>query len=921
MRRFFYTAIVMLYAGSMAVRAQDWPQKARPWTRWWWMGNAVDSGNIRLQLQQFHDAGIGGVEIVPIYGVKGAEDKFIKYLSPQWMAMLDYTVAEAKARDMGVYISVGTGWPIGGPQVSTQDAATKLIIQSYDYDSKTKQQFNISLKDEKQKGVQGTGLAALMAYSDKKEIIDLTAKVKADGALDWQPASGTWKLYAAFTGKTLQKVKRAAPGGEGYTLDHFSAASLQNYLHAFDDAFGKNARGVAVFYNDSYEVYNADWTPAFFDEFKKRRGYDLRKYLNLLAVNDSTDLTARIKSDFRETMSDLMMDNFAMPFKKWAQSKGGLALNQAHGSPANLLDLYAAADIPETESFGSSSFAIKGLRRDSSDIRSTDPDPDMMKFASSAAHATGQNLVSCETFTWLTEHFKTSWSQCKPEAEQVWLAGINHIFYHGTTYSPAEAAWPGWMFYAAVEFNPANSLWPHLKGLNDYIARSQALLQEGTADNEIMVYWPVYDAWHKAKGLDMPFQVHNVDKWLYGSAFHEDIKALQQEGYGVDFVSDRMLGQMQVTDNSLQVTGKGAKSKILLIPATGHMPLSTLKNIIRIADAGATVILQGMPEGLPGLSATDADRKAFEQFKKNLKQEKITEGLALVRRHKGRILVAADPQEALQYAKVFPENLVRTGLKFVRRENGKSKIYFLVNHTARFIDTTIQLQVKANAIQLTDPLNGKAGWVPIAVPGENTTSVRVQLASGQSLFLRTTDKMVKGMPWVYQVATGTELTLDSTWQLHFKEGGPVLPKDRTMTTPVDWTTFDDAQSFSGTGVYSTVFNIDPKKEAGYRLQFNGLRESARVWINDQDVGYVWSNPMETDITAFLKKGTNTMRIEVANLMANRIRYMDQQKMSWRNYHEINFVNIDYKNFDASGWKITPSGITGPVVIKELKEDY
>jgi hypothetical protein len=919
MRRFFYTIMAILSAGSIAAQAQ--PQKARPWTRWWWMGNAVDSSNIQLQLQQFHDAGIGGVEIVPIYGAKGAEEKFIKYLSPQWMTMLDYTVSEAKARDMGVYIAVGTGWPIGGPQVSTKDAATKLIIQQYDYDSKAKQQLNISLKDEKQKAIAGTGLTALMAYSDKKEIIDLTAKVKTEGTLDWKPASGTWKLYAAFTGKTLQKVKRAAPGGEGYTLDHFSSVSLQHYLNAFDEAFGKDARGVEVFYNDSYEVYNADWSPAFFDEFQKRRGYNLRKYLNLLTGNDSTDLTARIKSDFRETMSDLMLDNFAIPFQKWAQRKGGLALNQAHGSPANLLDLYAAADIPETESFGSSSFPVKGLRRDSSDIRSTDPDPDMMKFASSAAHATGQNLVSCETFTWLTEHFKTAWSQCKPEAEQVWLAGINHSFYHGTTYSPAEVAWPGWMFYASVEFNPANSLWPHLKGLNDYIANCQVLLQEGTPDNEIMVYWPVYDAWHKAKGLDMPFQVHNVDKWLYGSAFHDDIRSLQQDGYGVDFVSDRMLGQMQVTGNNLKVTAKGATSKILLIPSAAHMPLSTLKNILRIANAGATVIMQDLPEGLPGLGATDADRKAFKQLKNTLKKETVADGLASVHMNKGRILITSDPLKALQYAKVLPETLVRTGLKFVRRESGNSKIYFLVNHTAHSIDTTIQLQVKTNAVQITDPLSGKTGWVPIAIPGENTTSIRVQLASGQSLFLRTTDKMVKGIPWIYQTATGTELSLNGTWQLHFKEGGPVLPKDRTMAAPVDWTTFEDAQSFSGTGVYSTTFNINPETGTGYLLQLNGLRESARVWVNDQDAGYVWSNPMETDITALLRNGTNTLRIEVANLMANRIRYMDQQKISWRNYHEINFVNIDYKNFDASGWKLTPSGITGPVLIKELKADY
>jgi aminopeptidase N len=41
--------------------------------------------------------------------------------------------------------------------------------------------------------------------------------------------------------------------------------------------------------------------------------------------------------------------------------------------------LYAAADIPECETFGSSFFPIPGLRRDSADIRNVDPDPVMMK--------------------------------------------------------------------------------------------------------------------------------------------------------------------------------------------------------------------------------------------------------------------------------------------------------------------------------------------------------------------------------------------------------------------------------------------------------------------------------------------------------------------------------------------------------------
>lgn len=225
-KHYNYLLALLLYAAPAA--GQDIAQHAKPWTRWWWMGNAVDSAGIKKEMQQFHDAGIGGVEIVPIYGVKGAESRFRDYLSPSWLRMLDYTVTVAHALDMGVYISVGTGWPIGGPQVTTTDAATRLVLQQYTVDDKHAPPAYLKLDNKKQEAVTGTGLAALVAYDATGRPTDLTARVGKDGRLDWKPASGSWRLYAAFTAKTLQKVKRAAPGGEGYTIDHFSALAVQH---------------------------------------------------------------------------------------------------------------------------------------------------------------------------------------------------------------------------------------------------------------------------------------------------------------------------------------------------------------------------------------------------------------------------------------------------------------------------------------------------------------------------------------------------------------------------------------------------------------------------------------------------------------------------------------------------------------------
>ena len=528
-----------------------WPQlkkEMHPWTRWWWMSSAVDEKNLDKLLTTYSNAGFGGVEVTPIYGAIGFEKRYINFLSPQWMSMLNFTVKKASSLGMGVDMNTGTGWPFGGPQVKPEDAASKLIIQTYTLEAGKNLSEKIILKDEKQMQA-GAQLQALTAYGDNGEIISLLDKVDNTGKLNWSPSSGKWQLYAAFCGKTLQMVKRAAAGGEGLVMNHLNKKAVDDYLKRFDDAFNGKAPGIRAFFNDSYEVYNANWSPDLFDEFKKRRGYDLRLYLKQLQSNDTAENVIRVKSDYRETMSQMLIDNMAVNWTNWAHKNNRITKYQAHGSPGNLLDLYAAADIPECEAyFGLSYFPIPGLRHDTTDVINPNSNPNIFKFASSAAHVYGKPLASSETFVWLTDHFKTSLSQCKPEVERLFLGGINHVFYHGTTYSPDDIPFPGWQFYAATNFTPSNSLWPQLSGLNNYIARCQSVLQAGKPDNELLVYWPVYDCWTNPKGTDMQLSMHNVNEWLTPTRFNETVTQLQNRGYSLDYVSDKMLSQSKVNN-------------------------------------------------------------------------------------------------------------------------------------------------------------------------------------------------------------------------------------------------------------------------------------------------------------------------------------------------------------------------------------
>ena len=266
-----------------------WPPVShvtKPWSRWWWLGSDVDRANIEQLMASYAASGLGGMEITPIYGVKGRESQTIDYLSPEWMDMLDACIAAAGEHGMAIDMNLGTGWPFGGPQITTEAAAGKLIIQPYEITVPGPLPGRIVPTDPLQVRL-GASLEALMAWHEDGTMLNLTDRVSQGGMLEWDPKPGRWQLLAAFCGKTGQQVKRAAPGGKGLTMDHFSREALEVYLARFDSAFTPE-RGhppqeqgaapeagpdwVRCFFNDSYEVYGASWTPGFFSAFEEKRG-------------------------------------------------------------------------------------------------------------------------------------------------------------------------------------------------------------------------------------------------------------------------------------------------------------------------------------------------------------------------------------------------------------------------------------------------------------------------------------------------------------------------------------------------------------------------------------------------------------------------------------------------------------------------
>ncbi len=860
---------VLLLAVKMTVQAGDealaWPApalEAKPWTYWWWMASAVDPENITGELERYHDAGLGGVHIIPIYGAKGFEERFIDYLSPKWMEMLRHTVTEARRLGMDVDMTTGSGWCMGGPDVSDLDANAVPVVKTFDVKSGGQ-----SARD---------GGLARVAFSEDGKVVEL-------GDENWTAPDGNWRVYSISQKPSGQKVKRAGPGGAGHMLNLFYPDAMGRHLQKFTDAFSQyDGPKPRAMYHDSYE-YRSEWSPDFFAQFEKRHGYRLQRELPALFGKDESDHAARVKSDYRETASDLMIEGSLPQWVNWSHEHGFITRNEAHGSPGNLLDLYALADVPETEMFH------------------LDRNILVSKMASSAAHVAGRKWVAAETGTWLAEHFTETLGGMKGLVDELFVSGVNHVFFHGTCYSPDDAPWPGWVFYAATEMNPRNAIWHDLPALAKYIERCQSTLQSGSPANDILLYWPIHDTWHDAEGLVKPMTVH-ARSWLEDMPFGKDAAMLWQRGFAFDYVSDRQLIAAKSTDGKI-VTAGGAY-RAIVVPACEHMPLATLEKLREFGDAGAAIIFeQHLPLDVSGWSDLENQRaryaSAIARFKNGGEKSRV---------------IVGDLESALTGSGVVRELLADRGLFFIRRSFEGGFTYFIANRSGQNVDDWIPLGVPAASIAVMDPMTGRTGFATT-----RGSEVRLQLPPGGSIIVRAFQKPQTGGPsWSYREAVGPSVALTGEWQVKFVAGGPDLPSVVTTARLGSWTNFagEAGERFAGTAIYKLVFDLPKKGPVKWEIDLGNVAQSARVRLNGRELGTLLLAPYRLPLEGLNLQG-NVLEVEVSSTSANRLRDLDRRGVAWRNFYDINVVNLDYKPLNAAQWPVADCGLLGPVQLTPL----
>lgn len=933
--------LMSVWACAPSASDEGWPEISRetkPWTRWWWHGNALTKEGITAEMEAYKRAGIGGLEITPIYGVYGEEQNFINFLAPEFMELLMHVFREAERLDIGIDMATGTGWPFGGPWVDNVDACKAIRYKVYEVKGGSALGERIMYEQEPyirlvgnniykpQEGAAPTRvfdtsntkvsdvldpvsdnknlqvlaidqiqfkkplkLVCLIGYSDNGDKIDLTSKVDSGGVLDWTAPAGQWKLYAVFEGFHGKMVERAGPGGEGNVIDHFSDSALFNYLSVFDKAFtGHDMSTLRAFFNDSYEVDDArgaaDFTPALFQEFEKRRGYDLRDHLPALFGHDQEENNHRVLCDYRETLSDLLLEKFTERWRDWAHRHNALVRNQAHGAPSNILDLYAAVDIPEIE-------GIEPLR---------------IKMASSSGNVSGKRLVSAEAATWLNEHFESSLGDIRQALDNFMLHGVNHIVYHGTCYSPPGEAWPGRLFYAAVHLNPRNPQWKDFHALNGYVARCQSFLQRTSADNDVLLYLPIYDRF-SAPGPKMVEHFDGIGGFS-GSSLEAVAQQLLESGFGFDYVSDKQLLGSVATNGTVKTQGN-AVYKVIVVPACNYMPIATARKLQAFADEGVRIVFAGaVPRSVNGYHDLENAAKEFESVVRSLESMSV---------------ISNNLESSLADSKVYPEPMVRRGMQVLRKKKDNGDVvYFIKNVTGKYFEGWAPFAKAMDAATLYDPYTGRYGKARTR-KSDSGTDIFIQLEVGETLIIASGSSSPEEFP--YREQGSQPISLQGQWKISFESGGPVLPDPFESDSLVYWTDMDAAgyRDFSGTATYSLSFDR-PEVQAGrWLLRLDSVRSSAELVLNGELLGTVIGPAYVVEFDGELLKENNVLEIKVANLMANRIAYMDRSGIFWKKFYNINFAarrreNAKNNIFDASHWTPRPSGVKGKVTLTALK---
>lgn len=713
----------------------------------------------------------------------------------------------------------------------------------------------------------------------RRDVIDLTSRMKPDGTLGWTPPPGRWTILRLGWSLAGTLNRPASPEGTGLEVDKLNAdhvrAYLASYLSIYQGALGEGLmgkKGLRYMLTDSYEAAASNWTDKMIAEFQRRRGYDPRPWLPVLTgrVVETSEASDRFLWDFRRTLSDLIADNHYGELSKQLHRRGLGRYGESHevgrAFIGDGMEVKKSADIPMGATWqGRTSYANLQL-------------PDIRESAS-VSHLYGQNLVAAESFTTSggpTTSYAFAPEQIKPTADRMLANGLNRFVIHTSVHQPLDSVGPGLGLGPYGQWFTRKETWAEQAGpWVSYLARSSHMLQQGRFTADIA--------------------------YLYGE--DENITALFERrapavpfGYAWDYVNADALRNILTVSNGRITAPSGASYRMLVLDqSTQRMTIATLRKLRDLVRGGA-VVVGAKPVETPSL----ADDQA--QFKR-LSAEVWSTGASARR-------VFATVDEALASLRLTPDVDFHadTSVAFVHRKLTDGEIYFVANLGNRDASTEMTFRVTGKAPELWRADDGTITPLSYRTAG-NGTVVPLALPAHEAVFVVFRSRAPAPSRQVPEAALTPLATIDGSWSVSF-------PPDRgareSLTLPAltSWTENADAgvRYFSGTATYSTSVQVPADWTAnGARvlLDLGTVKNVAEVRVNGRPAGIAWKAPFRVDVTDALKSGANTLEIGVSNLWPNRL-IGDKQPGVTRKYA---FAVSDPYRADSP---LLPSGLLGPV---------
>lgn len=719
--------------------------------------------------------------------------------------------------------------------------------------------------------------ASLMVSPDA---IKNVTEFSKNGVLDWEVPEGKWVIRRMAMLPTGVTNSPAAPEATGPEIDKMSKKHVAFHFDAFIGDILKripeaDRKTFKVVVQDSYETGGQNWTDDMISVFKERYGYDPVPYLPVLegTVVGNPDISDRFLWDLRRLIADRVSYDYVGGLRDVCHQHGLTTWleNYGHwGFPGEFLQYGGQSDEIAGEFWSEGSLG---------DIEN--------RAASSCGHIYGKRRVWAESFTSGGPAFGRYPYQMKQRGDRFFTEGINSSLLHVYIHQPFEDREPGLDAWFGNEFNRKNTWFSQMDVFTGYLKRCNFMLQRGDYVADV-AYFIGEDA-PKMTGICTP-----------------ELPA----GYSFDYINGEVLLQRASVEDGRIVLPSGMKYRLLVLPQLETMRPEILQKIKELLQAGACVIGPA-PKYSPSLSDYPAADRKVQALASELWGDQ-TESVRTI--GKGRLFMPATSlQPVLEALNVKPDMRVNSGtpVLFIHRATDEGDIYFISNQSETPVDINLSFRVAGKLPELWNPLTAEIRLLPEFTCADGVTTVPVRLEGFESSFIIFRKKGTPAKTTARNYPVKEVLaTVSSPWQVDFEKGkrGP----EEAVTFPAlqDWTESTDPsiRYFSGKAIYTNRITLDKLPQKALYLDLGKVMVMAKVKINGQYVGGVWTTPYRLPVGDFLRKGENLIEVEVVNNWRNRLigdaSLPEKERGTW--------TNVNPWNADSP---LQSSGLIGPVEIQ------